>query len=93
MLRETKLEIAPADFSTFEQRLVAIQSAFGAEDFDRLRALATLEMASYFAEELAGNAKKGLVNRVSDVTFLQGIFPRPGASSKANMQRSPCDFP
>lgn len=70
--RETKLEIAPADFSTFEQRLVAIQSAYGAEDFDRLRALATPEMASYFAEELAANANKGLVNRISDVTFLQG---------------------
>ena len=70
--RDTKLEVAPADFSVFEQRLVAIQSAFGAEDFDRLRALATPEMASYFAEELAGNAKKGLVNRVSDVKFLQG---------------------
>jgi predicted lipid-binding transport protein (Tim44 family) len=70
--RETKLEVAPADFSVFEQRLVAIQSAYGAEDFDRLRALATPEMASYFAEELAGNAKKGLVNKVSDVKFLQG---------------------
>ncbi len=70
--RETKLEVAPADFSVFEQRLVAIQSAYGAEDFDRLRALATPEMASYFTEELAGNAKKGVVNRISDVTFLQG---------------------
>src|SRR6202045_3127692 len=70
--REIKLEVAPADFSVFEQRLVAIQSAFGAEDFDRLRALATPEMASYLAEELAGNAKKGLINRVSDVKFLQG---------------------
>ena len=70
--RETKLEVTPADFSVFEQRVVAIQSAFGAEDFDRLRALATPEMASYLAEELAGNAKKGLVNKVSDVTFLQG---------------------
>ncbi len=70
--RAAKLEITPADFSVFEQRLVAIQFAFGAEDFDRMRALATPEMASYFAEELAGNAKRGLVNRVSDVTFLQG---------------------
>ncbi|MGH6836145.1 MAG: Tim44 domain-containing protein [Methylocella sp.] len=70
--RETTLEVAPADFSVFEQRLVAIQSAFGAEDIDSLRALATPEMASYFAEELAGNAKKGLINRISDVTFLQG---------------------
>ncbi len=70
--RETKLEVGPADFSMFEQRLVAIQSAYGAEDLDRLRALTTPEMESYFAEELAGNAKKGLVNRVSDVKFLQG---------------------
>src|SRR5580704_141437 len=70
--RETKLEVGPTDFSVFEQRLVAIQSAFGGEDFDRLRALATPEMASYFAEELAANAKRGLVNRVSDVKFLQG---------------------
>jgi predicted lipid-binding transport protein (Tim44 family) len=70
--RETKLDVGPADFSVFEQRVVAIQSAFGAEDFDRLRALATPEMASYLAEELADNAKKGLVNRVSDVQLLQG---------------------
>ncbi|MGH6846810.1 MAG: Tim44 domain-containing protein [Methylocella sp.] len=70
--RETKLEVGPADFGVFEQRLVAIQAAFGAEDFDRLRALATPEMASYFAEGLAGNANKGLVNRIADVKFLQG---------------------
>jgi predicted lipid-binding transport protein (Tim44 family) len=70
--RETKLEIGPADFGVFEQRLAAIQSAFGVEDFDSLRAQATPEMASHFAEELAGNAKKGLVNRIADVKFLQG---------------------
>ncbi|MGH6936976.1 MAG: Tim44 domain-containing protein [Methylocella sp.] len=70
--RETKLEIGAADYHVFEERLVAIQSAFGAEDLDRLRALATPEMASYFAEELADNAKKGLINRISNVNFLQG---------------------
>ena len=70
--RESKLDITPADISSFEQRLAAIQTAFGAEDFDRLRSMATPEMASYFAEELAANAKKGVVNRVSDVKFLQG---------------------
>ena len=70
--RETKLDITPADFGVFEQRLAAIQTAFGAEDFEHLRALATPEMASFFAEDLAANAKKGLVNKVSDVTFLQG---------------------
>ena len=68
----TKLDVTPADFGAFEQRLVAIETAFGAEDFDRLRSLATPEMASFFAEELAANAKKGVVNRVSDVRFLNG---------------------
>jgi predicted lipid-binding transport protein (Tim44 family) len=71
--RETRLEVGPADFGVFEQRLAAIQSAFGVEDFDSLRAQATPEMASYFAEELAGNAKKGLVNKIADVKFLQGV--------------------
>ncbi|HUB63044.1 MAG TPA: TIM44-like domain-containing protein [Methylocella sp.] len=70
--RGSNLDITPADFSVFEQPLAAIETAFGEEDFDRLRMLATPEMASFFAEELAANAKKGLVNKVSDVTFLQG---------------------
>ncbi|MCI0735022.1 MAG: TIM44-like domain-containing protein, partial [Beijerinckiaceae bacterium] len=70
--RETKLEPAQADFSTFERRLAAIQSAYGAEDVERLRTLATPEMASYFAEEFAANARNGVVNKVSDVKFLQG---------------------
>jgi predicted lipid-binding transport protein (Tim44 family) len=70
--RGQKLELFPADFSVFEQRLAAIQTAFGAEEVDRLRALATPEMASCFAEELAANAKRGVVNRVADITFLQG---------------------
>ena len=67
-----KLDVTPADFGVFEQRLVAIETAFGAEDFDRLRSMVTPEMASFFAEELAANAKKGVVNRVSDVKFLNG---------------------
>lgn len=67
-----KLDVTAADFGVFEQRLVAIETAFGTEDFDRLRSLATPEMASFFAEELAANAKKGVVNRVSDVRFLNG---------------------
>jgi len=60
------------------------------KDFEHLRALATPEMASFFAEDLAANAKKGLVNKVSGVTFLQGDSRRRlGAERKANMQRSP----
>jgi predicted lipid-binding transport protein (Tim44 family) len=56
----------------FEQRLGEVQSAFGSEDLERLRYLATPEMASYFAEEFAANNHKGVVNRVSDVKLLQG---------------------
>jgi predicted lipid-binding transport protein (Tim44 family) len=70
--RETKLEPSQSDFAMFEQRLAEIQSAFSAEDLNQLRALATLEMASYFAEELAANSGKGQVNKISDVKFLQG---------------------
>lgn len=67
-----KLAITPADFSVFEQRLSSIQNAFGAEDYDGLRTSTTPEMASYFMEELAENAKKGVVNKISDVRFLHG---------------------
>lgn len=70
--RGTKLELMPADYSMFEQRLAAVQSAYSAEDVERLRALATPEMVSHFTEQLAANAEKGLINKLSDVKFLQG---------------------
>jgi predicted lipid-binding transport protein (Tim44 family) len=50
--RTVKLEIGPADFTVFEQRLGLIQKTYGAEDIAALRALATPEMASYFAVEI-----------------------------------------
>ena len=90
--RETKLELTPADFSVFEQRLIAIQSAFGAEDLDRLRALATPEMASYFADGLAANAGKGLVNRVSDVKFLQGDLSEAWREQQSEYATIPMRF-
>jgi predicted lipid-binding transport protein (Tim44 family) len=64
--------LTPDDFNSFERILGEVQTAYGAEDLGRLRSLATAEMASYFAEELSGNASKGVVNRVSDVKLLQG---------------------
>ncbi|MBB4199418.1 putative lipid-binding transport protein (Tim44 family) [Rhodoblastus sphagnicola] len=70
--RTVKLEISPADFNVFEQRLGLIQKAYAAEDMAALRALATPEMASYFAAEIEETAKKGQVNKISDVTLLQG---------------------
>jgi predicted lipid-binding transport protein (Tim44 family) len=70
--RSVKLELGPEDFGAFEQKLSQIQQAYGAEDLPALRALATPEIASYFSEEINANARKGIVNKVSNVTFLQG---------------------
>jgi len=67
-----EVRIGPADFNTFERLLGEIQSAYGAEDLAALRARVSPEMLSYFAEELARNASRGVVNRVSNVKLLQG---------------------
>jgi predicted lipid-binding transport protein (Tim44 family) len=69
---ETKFEPTQADFAMFEQRLGEVQSAYGSEDLERLRDLVTPEMVSYFAEELAANNRKGIVNKISNVKLLQG---------------------
>jgi len=61
-----------ADFDQFERLLGEIETAYGAEDLNRLRMRVTPEMLSYFAEELAANASRGVVNRISDVKLLQG---------------------
>jgi predicted lipid-binding transport protein (Tim44 family) len=66
------VELAEADFNAFEKRLSEVQAAYSAEDIAKLRRLATPEVVSYFAEELADNASKGVVNTVSDVKLLQG---------------------
>jgi predicted lipid-binding transport protein (Tim44 family) len=64
--------LTPDDFNTFERILGDVQTAYGAEDLGRLRTLATPEMVSYFSDDLAANASKGVINRVSNVKLLQG---------------------
>ena len=64
--------LTPDDFNAFEKILTDVQAAYSAEDLARLRREATPEMLSYFSEDLATNASKGVVNRVSDVKLLQG---------------------
>jgi predicted lipid-binding transport protein (Tim44 family) len=64
--------LSPDDFNSFEKVLGDVQAAYSAEDLGRLRRLATPEMVSYFADDLAANASKGVINRVSDVKLLQG---------------------
>jgi predicted lipid-binding transport protein (Tim44 family) len=66
------VQVTAADFDTFERLLGEIQSAYGAEDVNALRARVTPEMLSYFAEDLAQNSSRGVVNRISDVKLEQG---------------------
>jgi predicted lipid-binding transport protein (Tim44 family) len=66
------LAVSPADYADFERLLTEIQTAYGREDMAALRRATTAEMASYFEEELAANAAKGLVNKVSGGKLLQG---------------------
>jgi predicted lipid-binding transport protein (Tim44 family) len=67
-----EIGLMPADFDSFERLLGEIQDAYGAEELGRLRDRLTPEMLSYFAEELAANASRGVVNRVAGVKLLQG---------------------
>jgi predicted lipid-binding transport protein (Tim44 family) len=64
--------LSPDDFNSFEKILDEVQTAYGAEDLNRLRRQVTPEMLSYFSEELAANASTGVINKVSDVKLLQG---------------------
>jgi predicted lipid-binding transport protein (Tim44 family) len=66
------LAIAKSDYDAFERLLGEIQGAYSAEDLSALRATVTPEMLSYFSEQLAGNASRGLINRVSEVKLLKG---------------------
>jgi hypothetical protein len=90
---DTKLEPAEADFAMFEQRLGEIQSAFSAADVDRLRHLATPEMASYFTEELAAKCRKGR----GEQDLRREIFARRScracASRTPNLPRLRYGFP
>ncbi|WP_244493657.1 TIM44-like domain-containing protein, partial [Aureimonas sp. AU4] len=64
--------VKPADLDVFEQRLVALQAAFSREDHAALDRIATPEVASYLAEEMAQNEARGVRTEASDVTLLQG---------------------
>jgi Tim44-like domain len=64
--------IAKSDYDAFERLLGDIQAAYSAEDRSAPRAKVTPEMMSYFSEQLAGNASRGLINRVTNVKLLQG---------------------
>lgn len=82
------VDIREEDYQAFERLLGQIQSAYSDEDLGRLRTLVTPEMLSYFAEQLAENTSRGIVNRISDVKLEQGDLAeawREGASEYATV--------
>lgn len=64
--------IAEADFQAFEQLLKSVQAAWSQQDVNALRTLATPEMVSYFADQLAELASRGLQNQATDIKLEQG---------------------
>jgi len=86
--RRDDVGIGGADYDAFERLLGEVQAAYSNEDLNALRAHATPEMVSYFSEDLAQNASRGAVNRVSDVKLLQGDLAeawREGGSEYATV--------
>lgn len=77
------LALDQSDYEAFERLLVRIQDSYGKEDLAALRAIATPEMANYFAEDIADNQRRNIHNLVSDAKLLQGdlseAWSEPGA--------------
>ncbi len=86
--RGVPISIAPDDYQVFEQRLMESQAAYSNRNLPALRQVATAEMAGNFAQELAGNDRRGVVNTLSDVRLLQGDLSeawREGGSDYASV--------
>jgi predicted lipid-binding transport protein (Tim44 family) len=67
-----KLDLTAKDFDEFEDLLGRVQKAYSDEDLATLRTQVTPEMLSYFAEEFAHNASRGVQNKVTNVKLEQG---------------------
>jgi predicted lipid-binding transport protein (Tim44 family) len=64
--------VTKADYDAFERLLQDVQADYSAEDLNGMRTKVTPEMLSYFSEQLAENASRGLSNKVTDVRLEQG---------------------
>ncbi|WP_255591442.1 Tim44 domain-containing protein [Geminicoccus harenae] len=67
-----EIGITTADYTAFENSLRTVQTAYGQEDRAALRGAVTPEMFGYFVEELEANHAQGRVNRLADISLLQG---------------------
>jgi predicted lipid-binding transport protein (Tim44 family) len=70
--RGRDVNLADADLQAFQRLHAAIQKAWSAGDLGRMQRLMTPEMLSYFSQELAQNASRGLRNMVSNVELVKG---------------------
>jgi predicted lipid-binding transport protein (Tim44 family) len=66
------LTIGKSDYDAFERLLGDVQTAYSAEDISALRQKVTPEMLSYFSEQFAENASRGVVNKIDQVRLEQG---------------------
>jgi len=66
------LTIGKSDYDAFERLLGEIQSAYSEEDINALGSKVTPEMLSYFSEQFAENASRGVINKVDNVRLEQG---------------------
>lgn len=65
-------EVTDQDRASFAALLTGIQAAWSEGDLAKLRALATPEMVSYFAEDMAETASSRVRNVVRDVELVKG---------------------
>ena len=91
------ISIGAADQETFGQLLTDIQSAWGRGDVEALKPLLTQEMATYFAGQLAELKGRGVINKVENVTLLNGegveAWSEPGADyATARLRWSALDY-
>jgi predicted lipid-binding transport protein (Tim44 family) len=87
-VKAVPIELAEQDFGQFERLLGEINTAYSNEDEAGLRQRVTPEMFGYFDADLTENAKKGFVDRVTDVKLLQGDLSeawREGAAEYATV--------
>ena len=66
------ISIGPADYQAFDRTLHDVQAAWSAQNITALQQVATPEMVSYFAEQLAEQASRGVRNTVTDVRLEKG---------------------
>ncbi len=70
--RPASVAIGPADYQEFERTLQEVQAAWSAQDLRHLQSIASPEMVSYFGEQLAEQASRGVRNTVTDVRLDKG---------------------